>query len=141
MAKLFSLNASERLKSRKLMERVFKTGTRWHKFPFRVSFLIDNDTQDGIIKFGCSAPIRNFKKAVDRNRVKRLMKEAFRLEKNLLAEQLKQKNARLVIFVIYTSTDLPKFETIKTSMNELVLKLKDEIQKNEATLGPKPLNG
>ena len=128
MAKLFTLNASERLKSRKLMERVFKTGTRWNKFPLRVSFLIDNDTQDGIIKFGCSAPVRNFKKAVDRNRVKRLMKEAFRLEKHSLAELLKPKNARLIIFVIYTSPDLPKFETIKTSMNELVLKLKEEIK-------------
>lgn len=134
MAKLFTLNASERLKSRKLMERVFKTGTRWNKFPFRVSFLIDNDSEDGTIKFGCSAPVRNFKKAVDRNRVKRLMKEAFRLEKHLLAEQLKQKNARLVVFVIYTSPDLPKFETIKTSMNELVLKLKDEIQKHDSNL-------
>ena len=134
MAKLFTLNASERLKSRKLMERVFKTGTRWNKFPFRVSFLIDNDTQDGIIKFGCSAPVRNFKKAVDRNRVKRLMKEAFRLEKHSLTELLKPKNARLIIFVIYTSPDLPKFETIKTSMNELVLKLKDEIK----VLSPKP---
>ena len=47
----------------------------------------------------------------------------------------KQKNARLVIFVIYTSPDLPKFEIIKTSMNELVLKLKDEIQ---STQNPKP---
>ena len=134
MAKLFTLNASERLKSRKLMERVFKTGTRWNKFPFRVSFLIDKDSEDGTIKFGCSAPVRNFKKAVDRNRVKRLMKEAFRLEKHLLAEQLKQKNARLVVFVIYTSPGLPKFETIKTSMNELVLKLKDEIQKHDSNL-------
>ena len=134
MAKLFSLNASERLKSRKLMERVFKTGTRWHKFPFRVSFLIENETGDSLIKFGCSAPIRNFKKAVDRNRVKRLMKEAFRLEKHLLVESLKDKNARLIVFVIFTAPGLPKFETIKTSMNELVLKLKDEIK----VLSPKP---
>ena len=134
MAKLFSLNASERLKSRKLMERVFKTGTRWHKFPFRVSFLIENETGDSLIKFGCSAPIRHFKKAVDRNRVKRLMKEAFRLEKHLLVESLKDKNARLIVFVIFTAPGLPKFETIKTSMNELVLKLKDEIQKHEANL-------
>ena len=131
MAKLFTLNASERLKSRKLMERVFKTGIRWNKFPFRVSFLIENETGDGLIKFGCSAPIRNFKKAVDRNRVKRLMKEAFRLEKHMLAEQLKQKNARMVIFLIYTAPGLPKFETIKTAMDELMLKLKEEIQKHE----------
>ncbi len=131
MAKLFTLNASERLKSRKLMERVFKTGTRWNKFPFRVSFLIDNETSDGLIKFGCSAPIRNFKKAVDRNRVKRLMKEAFRLEKHLLADCLKEKNARMVIFLIYTAPGLPKFETIKTAMDELVLKLKEEIQIHE----------
>ena len=134
MAKLFSLNASERLKSRKLMERVFKNGTRWHKFPFRVSFLIENETGDSLIKFGCSAPIRNFKKAVDRNRVKRLMKEAFRLEKHLLLESLREKNARLIVFVIFTAPVLPKFETIKTSMNEVVLKLKDEIQKHEANL-------
>ena len=134
MAKFFTLNAAERLKSRKLMERVFKSGKRWNKYPFRVSYLFDDQPMEGNIKFGCSAPIRNFKKAVDRNRVKRLLKEAFRLEKHLLFDLLKQKNARLIIFVIYTSPDLPKFETIKTSMNELVLKLKDEIK----VLSPKP---
>lgn len=133
MAKLFTLNAAERLKSRKLMEHVFKTGTRWNKFPYRITYIVDNETEDGFIKFGCSAPIRHFKKAVDRNRVKRLMKEAFRLEKHLLVERLKQKNARLVIFVIYTAPGLPKFVTIKTAMDELVLKLKEEIQYYEGS--------
>jgi ribonuclease P protein component len=128
MAKKFTLRASERLKGRKLMERVFKTGTRWNKYPLRVSYIIDDETVYGYIKFGCSAPVRNFKKAVDRNRVKRLMKEAFRLKKHLLVERLKQKNARLVIFVIYTAPGLPKFVTIKTAIDELVLKLKEEIE-------------
>lgn len=135
MAKFFTLNAAERLKSRKLMERVFKSGKRWNKYPFRVSYLFDDPPMEDSIKFGCSAPIRNFKKAVDRNRVKRLLKEAFRLEKHLLVDLLKQKNARLVIFVIYTAPDLPTFENIQSAIDELIVKLKQEIQ---STLNPKP---
>ena len=129
MEKKYTLNAAERLKSRKMLDQVFKTGKRINQFPFRASYLVDDETSNSSIQFGCSAPVRNFKKAVDRNRVKRLMKEAFRLQKHILLDVLAPKNKRLVIFVIYTASALPDFATIQTVMGELLLKIKDEFTK------------
>lgn len=133
MEKKFTLSAAERLKSRKMLDQVFKTGKRINQFPLRASFLVDEETSKSFLQYGCSAPVRNFKKAVDRNRVKRLLKEAFRLQKHILLDELAQKDKRLVIFVIYSAPGLPKFITIKTVMGELLLKLKDEIQLLENT--------
>src|SRR5690606_5040547 len=116
MEKKYTLNAAERLKSRKMLDQVFKTGKRINQFPFRASYLVDDETSNSSIQFGCSAPVRTFKRAVDRNRVKRLMKEAFRLQKFILLDVLAQKNKRLVIFVIFTASDLPDFATIQTEM-------------------------
>ena len=131
MEKKFTLNASERLKSRKMLDQVFKTGKRINQFPLRASYLVDEEISNSILQFGCSAPVRTFKRAVDRNRVKRLMKEAFRLQKFILLDVLSQKNKRLVIFVIYSAPGLPNFITIKTVMGELLLKIKDELPKEQ----------
>src|SRR5205809_6930341 len=92
MAKQFTLGKSERLKSRKLIELLFKNGRSFNAFPFRVYYIEEKIIFDEPnVHFGGGVSTKNFKKAVDRNRIKRLTREGWRLQKQPLIESLKPK--------------------------------------------------
>ncbi|MGC4035314.1 MAG: ribonuclease P protein component [Chitinophagaceae bacterium] len=129
MSKQFTLGNEERLKSRKLIEELFKNGKSFNAFPFRVFYLTQNvasanESDRILLQFGVSASTKNFKKAVDRNRIKRLTREAYRLQKNKLQETISRGNKSLFLFFVYTQKDLPDYETVfgKTGLilNKLV---------------------
>lgn len=84
----FTFGKPEKLKSRKLIGKLFEDGKSVKKFPIRLVYLQTDHTSDFPIQAGFSVPKRNFKKAVDRNRIKRLLREAYRHEKGVLYEQL-----------------------------------------------------
>ena len=75
------------------------------------------------LQAGFGASSRNFKTAVDRNRIKRLIKEAWRLQKNDLGNSLKEQNRKLDVFLIYTGKELPAYEEVYTSIKKIIAKL------------------
>jgi ribonuclease P protein component len=122
----YTLGAEERLKSRKAIERLFKEGNSFSFFPFRVLYLFEevapsiiNNQKSPIIfnlKAGFSASSRDFKKAVDRNRVKRLMRESWRLQKNELQLLPELNKYTLTLFFIYVGKELPEYEIVYQKM-------------------------
>jgi len=75
------------------------------------------------LQAGFSASSRNFKTAVARNRIKRLAKEAYRLQKNALQDKLEGQNRKLNIFFIYTGKELPVYTDVYNSINAALEKL------------------
>ena len=71
----YTLGKQERLKSKKLIEKLYKEGSSVKAFPLRMVFLQTEHTSDYPAQIGVSVAKRNFKKAPDRNRLKRLMRE------------------------------------------------------------------
>jgi len=94
--------------------------------PFRIFYLPAQDSRTAgknALLFGVAVGTRTFKKAVDRNRVKRLTRECWRLQKNDLAERLTEQNRQLNVFFIYTGKGLPLFDDIQDSIKKAIEKL------------------
>jgi ribonuclease P protein component len=121
----YQLGKSKRLKSRKAIDLLFKDGKSFNLFPFRIIYQfspVDTISKTENLQAGFSATKRNFKKAVHRNRIKRLMREAYRLQKNQL-EQLLLQNKKLVIFILYTGKELPAHDFLHEKMHLIIQKL------------------
>ncbi|MEO9210598.1 MAG: ribonuclease P protein component [Ginsengibacter sp.] len=110
-SKKFSLKATERVKSRKIIQQLFKEGKSFAHFPLRVVY-INLDSQIAPLQAGFSVSTKYFKRAVDRNRIKRLMRESYRLQKNELAEIIEKKGKHLSLFFIFTGKELPVYPLI-----------------------------
>ena len=111
MAKQFTLGKEERLKSRKQTELLFSEGKKFTITPFRFHYSFSKAEKISL-QFGAGVSKRNFKKAVDRNRIKRLIREAYRLQKTELQDKLNEKNMQLNIFFIYTGKELPDYKEV-----------------------------
>ncbi|MBL0356781.1 MAG: ribonuclease P protein component [Chitinophagaceae bacterium] len=120
----YTLGANERLKSRKAIDLLFKQGKSFSLFPFRVVYQKSvADSGEEILQAAFSVSKRYFKKAVYRNRIKRLMREAYRLQKNELQHRLQQSNRQMIIFIMYTGNELPEHSLVKEKIATVIKRL------------------
>lgn len=110
-------NKAEKLKSRKMIEQLFAEGKSVSVFPLRLVYLKRERIDDSQFKTGVSVGKRHFKKAVDRNRVKRLMREAYRLNKNDGFNNISEPYALMILYLGKTE---PDFKSISEQMRILL---------------------
>ena len=110
-----TLGKNERLKSRKLIGQLFKEGNSFSIAPFRVLYSFAGEATSPL-QAGFSVSSKKFKKAVDRNRIKRLMREAYRQQKHPLKNLLEENNKQLAVFFIYTGREMPEHAFIHEKM-------------------------
>jgi ribonuclease P protein component len=122
MAKKFTLGKEERLKSRKRIDELFANGQKFSSGFFRVHFLFD-ETAGSSLQFGAGVSNKNFKKAVDRNRIKRLTREAWRLQKNELSERLSASEKKMNVFLIYIGKTIPEYKVVFDTVTKIINKL------------------
>lgn len=122
MVKRFGLSKTERLKSRKQVDQLFAGGKGFSVFPIRVTYLFLDGGESGV-KMGVTVSKRNFKKATDRNRIKRLLREAYRLQKEELQAAVQAKEKSTAVFFIYTGKTIAPFPEMKGAMAKCLRKL------------------
>ncbi len=110
----FTLGSEKRLKSRKKIDRLFESGKRLQKFPLKAVYVVEPMESPGF-QIAVSVPKKLFKRAVDRNLLKRRMREAFRIHQHQL--ELKQK---LEIMFIYSTREIQDFARIEKAMLVLI---------------------
>lgn len=95
----FRYSTAEKLKSKKLFEKLFTEGKSVSSFPLRLIY-VQTDLKDGVqIKAGVSVSKRKFKNATQRNRIKRVLREAYRLNKSIVLNNSTDKYALLILYL------------------------------------------
>jgi ribonuclease P protein component len=135
MAKQFTLGKEERLKSRKAIEQLFKEGKSFVMGPLKVYYQLSDSLSPGIhtkfpVQAGTGVSVKHFKKAVDRNRVKRIVRETWRLQKEKLKPVLQDMKKQLGVFIIYNHKELPVYKDIFPVTGKAIEKLHSIISKS-----------
>lgn len=107
---------------------MFAKGKHLGVFPLKVFYTEMPADAIESIQAGVGVSARNFRKAVDRNRIKRLLREAYRLNKAMLHETTAAHKKKLAVFFLYTGKELPEFELVNDKMRKALEKLAATIQ-------------
>jgi ribonuclease P protein component len=119
----FNFRKEERLSGKKVIAGLFDSGQAFSLYPFRVFWKIEDTGSCSPARIAVSVSKRYFKKAVDRNRIKRLTREAWRLNKHVLYKHLEENNINLVLMLVYTREDMPEYDLIEQKVKNVVSKL------------------
>ena len=122
----FSLGKNYKLCSKVLIDEIFKSGKTIKSYPLIAIIKPTEFNDDTPFKIVFSAPKRTFKKAFQRNRIKRICKEAVRLNKSILESYLIDNQKQLALFLVYSSKD----ELNHIQLEKKVIKLFNEIIKS-----------
>ena len=114
---------SERLHSKKLIEELFNSKTSFTIYPFRVVYLMKPLQANECHQVLISIPKKRFKRAVDRNKLKRRIKEAYRLHKQVLGEEIQ--NFYLLIGYIYVGREIANYQEVEEKLKQSLLRLKE----------------
>ena len=116
----------ERLTSLKTIEKLFTEGNVFVLHPYRV-FWLRNEDQENCLKIAISVPKKRFKKAVDRNLLKRRTREAFRIQKHELTESLQLNQLKLSVFLVYINDTIVEFSFLEKQMLQVLQKLNNHM--------------
>ena len=119
----FIFKKAERLSKKKSIQELFDKGSSFYLYPFKVLHSPNPDPTSEVHQILISVSTRTFKKAVDRNLVKRRVREAYRLQKEII----QHKSQKGVFAFIYTAKTIMTFEDIKDKLF-LVLKKIEKLE-------------
>ncbi len=116
----YSFTRKERLKSEKSISELFESGYSLTIHPIRLIYRLKNPTTSVPVKIGFVVPKKNFKRAVDRNLLKRRMREAYRLNKSILQSET---STGFEIMLVYQGQEAVDYDKISATMILLLKKL------------------
>jgi ribonuclease P protein component len=109
-----------KLCSLKKIEALYQTGTLIKAYPLRVMYLLEENAPEAVtsqpFQVLFSAPKRRFKRAHDRNYIKRLMREVLRKNKLPLMTALQENNKKMVFSLTFVSDERPNYQLLEQKL-------------------------
>lgn len=118
----FTYPKKEKLKSKTTIDLLFSEGNSVSKYPLRLVYVENKEENAELIKFGVSVSKKYFKKAVDRNYFKRVLRETYRLNKHLLIDNLEKP---YVFMFFYQSKERLSYQEIEEKTIQLFQKFNE----------------
>ena len=120
----FTFTKNERLSKDKTIKELFEKGSSFYLYPFKVIHIPNSDTSaNAINQVLISVSSRQFKRAVDRNKIKRRIREAYRLQK----EVLNTKSEKTIFTFIYTAKEILPYAELKEKVLSALTKLNTKL--------------
>ena len=116
---------AERLCSKKRIDGLFSGGRSLSAYPLRAIYVRQTEG-NAPVEVLVSVPKRHFKHAVDRNRLKRLVREAYRLNKQTLLEHLDEEHLSLAF--VWTSNELADYKTVESKIRNLLQRISESLE-------------
>jgi ribonuclease P protein component len=124
----YGFNKNEKLKSRKSIESLFRTGNTYSSPPFRLLYRKVEELAVPV-QMTVAIPRKNIRRAVDRNLLKRRTREAYRLQKQSLLETVAVKKDCYEILFLYQSDEIADYKTIRSAVRVLLTRLEQAADK------------
>lgn len=119
----------EKLCSQKLMDEMFRTGHSFLMYPLRVVWKqVEEFPVESPAQAGFSVAKRLFKHAVSRNRLKRMLRESYRLQKHLLFDRLIQANVHIALMFVYIAKEELPYAKIEPAVMRAIGRINSEIK-------------
>lgn len=113
----FAFQKKEKLKNKKLFEQLFTEGKSITAFPIKLLYTKADFDGDIRIKVGVVAPKKKFRSAVKRNKVKRLLREGYRLNKHLVFNNIE---GNFAFLFLYLGGKMPNYKEVDKAMKQLL---------------------
>lgn len=126
LKKRYTYGSKQRLKSTRTIDQIFKEGKSIQQYPLRFIWL--NVTNENKLQVSVAASKKFFAKAVDRNKIKRHLREAWRLQKNSIEEQLNNNHNCVAAMIVFTGKELKDIALIPIAMEKIIGKLAINLQ-------------
>lgn len=128
----FTFSKEEKLCSQKAIDRLFREGASFIAYPLRVVYLVKEKSEEQKYpQVLVSVSKRKFKRANKRNRVKRLVREAYRLQKSSLIKCCEEKEITLHIAFLYLKDELPTYAEIEKAVGKALSSIKEKTGERE----------
>lgn len=121
----YTFGKKEKLCSKLVIDKLFKSGKSFKAYPLRVVYLPLSES-DSAAKLLISVPKKRFGKAVSRNQIKRLIREAYRLNKPDLIEKWQADRKYFALAFVYIGNDIPNYHDLSVTVIGILDKLKSE---------------